>query len=107
MAGDSAPSVQLSVHPLSAEGLLQLRPLLSCNDRLVRDGIAAMLALELTKLDARMGQGSQPHWTRYQIADQELHRQLDGLRNELAIYRDPMSRQAARDAFDAYAYQWF
>lgn len=107
MAGDLAPSVQLSVQPLRAEGLLQLRPLLSSSDPLIRDGIAATLALELSQLDARLGPGSDPHWTAYQIADQELYRQLDGLRDELAIYRNPLSRKAARDAFDAYAYQWY
>lgn len=107
MAGDPAPSVQLSVHPLSAEGLLQLRPLLASDDPLIRDGVAALLALELSKLDARIGPATEPHWTAYQIAEHELHSQLDGLRDELAIYRDPMSRKEARDAFDAYAYQWY
>lgn len=107
MAGDPTPSVQLSVHPLSAEGLLQLRPLLSSNDPLIREGIGAMLALELSQLDTRLGPGSEPHWTEYQIAEHELHSTLDGLRDELAIYRDPMSRKSARDAFDVYAYQWY
>lgn len=107
MAGDSAPSVQISVHPLSAEGLLQLRPLLSGSDPLARDGVAAMLALELSKLDARNNPAVGSHWTSYQIADDELHEQLAALRNDLAPYRDPMAHKAARDAFDAYAYQWF
>jgi hypothetical protein len=107
MAGDPAPSVQISVHPLSAEGMLQLRPLLSSTDPLIQEGVRAMLAFELQQLDVRFDPNVPAHWTEYQIADQELHDQLAGLRDDLAPDRDPMTRKAARDAFDAYAYQWY
>jgi hypothetical protein len=107
MAGDPAPSVQLSVHPLSAEGMLQLRSLLSSSDPLIREGIRAILALELRTLDTKYDPGSPRNWTEYQIAEQELRDELAGMRNELAPYGDPMARKSARDAFDTYAYQWY
>ena len=44
MSGDSAPSVQISVHPIRAEGVPVLLPLVDCPDEIVREGILAMLA---------------------------------------------------------------
>ena len=107
MAGDPAPSVQISVHPLSAEGLLTLRPLLASNDALVREGVRSMLALELRRLDTRYPEGAAPGWTAYHLAERRLHRQLEGMRDELSAYADPVARKSARDAFDAYAYRWY
>ena len=83
------------------------RPLLSSNDLRIRDGVGAMLAQELDTLDAKQDPINPPHWTEYQIAEQELRDQLAGIRDELAPYRDPVARKQARDAFDAYAYQWY
>jgi hypothetical protein len=107
LAGDPAPSVQLSVHPLTTEGLLPLRPLLASNNLLIRDGVGSMLAIELERLDAKFDPLSPPHWTEYQIAERELHDDLTGMQNLLAPYRDPRVLQAARAAFDTYAYQWY
>ena len=42
-----------------------------------------------------------------EIAHEELRDQLDGIRDELAPFRDPLARKQARDAFNAYAYQWY
>jgi hypothetical protein len=107
MSGDPAPSVQISVHPLSAEGLLQLRPLLACDDPIIRDGIRVMLAEELVRLEepqsARPGAG----WTAYQISERRLHRQLEAVRDLLPVDEVNQSKFDARDAFDAYAYQWY
>ncbi len=44
MAGDSAPSVQISVHPIDSEGVLSLLLLVDCPDPIVRAGVVAMLA---------------------------------------------------------------
>ncbi|MEX0585655.1 MAG: DUF4153 domain-containing protein, partial [Pirellulales bacterium] len=107
LAGDPAPSVQISVHPLSAEGLLQLSPLLASDDLLIREGVRSILALELRQLDTRYRDGRAPHWTAYQISERHLDEQLAQSRDDLAAYRNPLARQAARDAFDTYAYQWY
>lgn len=105
--GDPAPSVQLSVHPLNAEGWHELAPLLKCDDPLVRDGVRAMLAIELERLDARRASNRSTDWTAYQISEQLLHAQLSALRPELEMFPDATARQSARDTFDAYAYQWY
>jgi hypothetical protein len=107
LSGDPAPSVQISVHPLSAEGLLQLAPLLAGDDTLVREGVRSMLALELRRLEARYEPGNAPHWTAYQVSERRLYDRLAGLRGDLEPYRDPAARDSARDAFDRYAYQWY
>ena len=107
LAGDPAPSVQISVHPLTAEGFLQLTPLLQSDDALIREGVRSMLALELGKLDEHHGNVNDRHWSEFQIADRQLHDQLGQLRGDLAAYDDPLARNSARDAFDAYAYQWY
>ncbi|MBL8851219.1 MAG: hypothetical protein JNG89_16175 [Planctomycetaceae bacterium] len=106
MAGDPAPSVQISVHPLSAEGLLQLRPLLACDDAVIRDGIRVMLAEELVRLEAKKAR-SAAGWTAYQISEQRLNQQLNAIRGELRVEEVGQFKFDARDAFDAYAYQWY
>ena len=47
LAGDPAPSVQLSVHPITSDGYLVLEPLLECDDETIREGIRAILAEKL------------------------------------------------------------
>ncbi len=44
LAGDPAPSVQISVHPIGPEGVLLLEPLLGSDDAIIREGVRAMLA---------------------------------------------------------------
>jgi hypothetical protein len=107
LAGDPAPSVQISVHPLSAEGLLQLAPLLDSDNALIREGVRSMLALELRRLDVRFRAANSPHWSHWQLAERQLFGELQRIRSELAVDNDPQANQSARDAFDQYAYQWY
>lgn len=107
MAGDPAPSVQISVHPISDEGLLVLRPLLECEDALIRDGVRALLAERLEQFDTAAARPQPAGWTAYQAAGTRLERQLRSAGSPLAPYADPEQRRAARDAFFAYAYQWY
>ncbi len=44
LAGDPAPSVQVSVHPIDAEGIRELFPLIECRDEIIREGVKALLA---------------------------------------------------------------
>ena len=43
-AGDPAPSVQISVHPIDSQGMLAILPLADADDPIIRDGVRAMLA---------------------------------------------------------------
>ncbi|MFO1094734.1 MAG: DUF4153 domain-containing protein [Planctomycetaceae bacterium] len=108
LRGDPAPSVQLSVHPLDAEGLRALSPLLKCDDALIREGVRAMLAMELERTDKPQDAFQPPTgWTAYQASEQGLRAELSAMRPELEAFADAASRQSARAAFDAYAYQWY
>lgn len=107
LAGDPAPSVQISVHPISSEGVLRLLPLVECDDEIIREGVRAMLAARLDEAEALAGRRRDQGWTTYQVADCMV---LEGLRAESAKwaeYRDREERDAALKRFHEYAYQWF
>jgi hypothetical protein len=107
LAGDSAPSVQISVHPISVEGLLYLPPLMDCQDEIVREGVTAYLAEALDQAETRAAQRTRDGWTSIQIADEQLVEQLRGLADRLAVYRDQGGRDAVLRHFHQYAYQWY
>ena len=97
--------MQISEHPLSAEGSLELAPLLQCQDATIRDGIAAMQAdrhdRALREETIRRTGG----WTARQFAEEQLLNQLNtgqANRNYTAE-----KRFADWDAFRKYAYQWY
>jgi len=107
LSGDPAPSVQISVHPISSEGVLVLLPLVECEDEIIREGVRAMLAERLDQAEALARRRRQQRWTAYQIADRVV---LDGLRRESARwaeYQDLAKRQAALGQFHEYAYKWY
>jgi hypothetical protein len=105
--GDPAPSVQIIAHPTSAEGLLQLFPLLECDNTAIRDGVSAMLASEFS---SRRGVPDvvTRHWTAFQFADHSL---LERLEAESARWTTEVkSATASMDAINAfrdYAWQWY
>lgn len=105
VAGHPAPSVQISVHPLSAEGYLLLAPLLQCPDATIRDGIAAMLAdrhdLALRDDIVRRAGG----WTARQLAEERLLHQLNAAQSSPNSPAEKRSVDLA--AFQKYAYQWY
>ena len=105
LAGDSAASVQISVHPINTEGLRALIPLLQAEDDIIRDGVGAILAGELAELESDRARDL--HWTEHQIADEKLHAGLLEQRSDLAPWADQETQRAAREAFDSYAYQWY
>ena len=53
LGGDMAPSVQISVHPISAEGLQYLAPVMDCSDPIIREGVTAYLAQQLKDAEMR------------------------------------------------------
>lgn len=107
LAGDSSPSVQISVHRLSDEGWLLLPELLEAPDPEVRNGIKALLsrmqAAQLQNRNWRLSQG----WTRSQIAEQHLERMLSEIPPEQLRFANDDERDEAINAFAEYAYQWF
>jgi len=107
LAGDPAPSVQISVHPTSAEGFLQLIPLAASGNETIREGVRAILAQRhedyYTHKWLRAGQG----WTAIQIAERQLIVQLGKAREQWAKDGDHELRSHAADRFHEYAYQWY
>lgn len=107
MAGDPAPSVQISVHPTSAEGYLRLPPLINCEDPIIRQGIRAMLANKLADAQEAAVVRRQKGWTAYQLAEDRLLQELQAIRSSWEGDADTSRRGAALDEFHEYAYQWY
>jgi hypothetical protein len=107
LAGDPAPSVQISVHPINSEGALLLAPLLECDDEIIREGVRALLAEQYLEIESRATDSAALGWTAYQFADQAA---LKGLRKESHRWRQYLGddhRRSALDRFHEYAYQWY
>jgi hypothetical protein len=107
LAGDLAPSVQISVHPINSEGVLVLHPLTQSSDPIIREGILAMLAQRAEELEAVARERQQQGWTSYQWADQALLEQLRSIREDWQAYSDRHRRSEALAKFREYAYQWY
>ncbi|HET6881120.1 MAG TPA: DUF4153 domain-containing protein [Pirellulales bacterium] len=107
MAGDPAASVQISVHPISSEGVLRLEPLLNCDDATIREGVRALLAEREDEAELSAVRNQQLGWTTYQVSDEILLERLRAGRGRWADYRDPKLRGAALKRFHDYAYQWY
>ena len=108
LAGDVAPSVQISVHPNSPEGYLVLTPLARCQDPIIREGVRALLAEQQLSAERRAAERAKLGWTTYQLSDRLL---LDELREESLAWKgysaDAKRRAAALERFHKYAYQWY
>jgi hypothetical protein len=113
LKGDYAPAVQISVHPCSNEGYLTFLPLATdCPNEIIRNGIQSLLLQKLVELE-QSRQSPLPDdkysWTKYQIADEILFRQLDAHRNILkttAAETETDTRQSIQ-RFKDYVYQWY
>jgi hypothetical protein len=107
LAGDPAPSVQISVHPISSEGVTLLLPLLDCDDGLIREGVRAMLAERAARAEKEAADRLELGWTTYQISDARLRARLRAARDRWAAYEDRGERAATLQRFHEYAYQWY
>lgn len=105
LAGNLAPSTQITGHPTSHEGLLFLIPLIHCEDPIIREGTLALLADSLDEWSKRSTPDAPMDWTRLQIAEMVLMEKLQNLEEPRSI--SPTLRQAARARFRAYTYQWW
>src|SRR5262245_56695406 len=107
LAGDLAPSVQISVHPINSGGILTLHPLIQCEDETIREGIRALLAERALQAEAVELRRAGENWTSFQLANRLLLEQLRGLAAEWSAYRDSGKREAALQRYHDYAYQWY
>ena len=107
LAGDPAPSVQISVHPIDSAGVLVLPPLVESDDPIIREGVQALLAKRALQLEQTLRQREDLGWTSYQLADRLLLEKLRSMREEWDEYADAEKRAAALERFDQYAYQWY
>lgn len=113
LTGDSAPSVQISVHPIDVEGLRELHPLMECSDELVREGVKALLARHESEMaaDDQRTANLYSTWeelTAVQFANEALLHELNNDRDRFESYGgDATKRQEAWNRFQKYAYQWY
>jgi len=107
LAGDLAPSVQISVHPISAEGYLVLGPLVDCPDQKIRDGVRAILAEREIEAKRDTLQRRQLGWTAWQLSNEVLLRRLSRQNSAWRDMADDAARHAALKNFREYAYQWY
>jgi len=105
LAGDLPPSVQITEHPLSTEGLLVLEPLLDSPNSTIRHGVAALLDKRRVELQAAAAKSR--HWTAYQMADARFLARCRTGPIAAIQFRDANSRQEAWEQFRKYAYQWY
>jgi hypothetical protein len=107
LRGDLAPAVQITEHPINAEGMLMLEPLLHCDDPIIRDGIRALHA-EWSQREAVVGQRrAESGWTSYQASDAALTARLENCRPDWDTHCNDAKRAAAWKAFREHAYQWY
>lgn len=105
--GDLSPSVQIIAHPTTSEGLLQLTPLLDCQDSKIQQGVRALLAYHQLDQQHLAVKRAELGWTSRQIADEYLLEVLDGLHSQLAEYSDRARRESAIEQFREHAWQWY
>lgn len=107
LAGDLAPCVQISVHETSAEGILQIFPLMQCTDETIREGITAILAQHHEQLKAASHARETSGWTAHQFADAILLRRLEESSRDLSVYGNSERRSEAIQEFADFAWQWY
>jgi hypothetical protein len=92
MAGELPPVVQITEHPINAEGILMLEPLADCQDPIIREGIRAMLAKSFLEAEATAKKRERLGWTTIQIADDICQKQLEASREKWKDYLDASKR---------------
>ncbi|MBI1344748.1 DUF4173 domain-containing protein [bacterium] len=111
LAGDPAPSVQITVHPIDAEGLRELLPLLNCENELIRDGIRALYARQWMHHVTGPANREITNWedaSQLQFAERWLVTDLKSTSDQWALLNtDSKVREQAWERFREYAYQWY
>jgi len=93
LEGDPAPSVQISVHPINTEGILLLQPLLESENKIIREGVHALLAEHHVKAESTATRRNELGWTTYQIADRIALEEFRKNSSRWKRYFDPVLRE--------------
>lgn len=108
LRGDVAACMQIGVQALDTESKTSLIPLLGCQDQKIRDGVTAILADEMQRLNLRLKANKELGWTSLQGADLAVAQTLDRRHPELEPFlKDEAAKRFAIDRFYEYAYQWY
>ncbi len=107
LAGDPAPSVEIDAHPINAEGITLLLPLLECNDEIIREGVRATLAEWHEDAEAQALERQRKGWTSFQAADRTALDKLSAASDKWSEYKDRDKREAVLERFHDYAHQWY
>jgi hypothetical protein len=107
MAGELAPSVQISVHPIDMGGILQILPLVECDNEIIREGVLAMLAERQMEAEQLVQKRRQRGWTTFQLRDRFALETLESYEPRWQVYRDRAKRDLALSKFHKYVYQWY
>jgi hypothetical protein len=104
-AGNLAPSVQITVQPLSVEGLIPLIPLLNQPDKMISDGVLALLEKRRDELLSEAT--TSRNWTSWQIADGQFLKRCESALSPQNSFENAVDRTEAWNRFCEYAYQWY
>jgi hypothetical protein len=108
LAGDLAPSVQISEHPIDSQGILCLPPLADCEDETIREGVLAMLAQRQADAESTLLSRQEKGWTAIQIVDYMLLDRLRRPNSPWQKYADSRQRDATFQRYKDYAYtRWY
>ncbi len=107
-----APSVQLTVQPLSDEAYLVLLPIARyCDDDIIRQGVRAMLAEKFSRMQLdRLSQIPMGKfaWTRYQASEDMLLQHLEANADVFqGVFPNLHRQDQARQRFVDYVYRWY
>lgn len=109
LAGDLAPSVQITEHSVDASGWSVLVSLVDCEDATIREGIRAKLAelyFHPPVRDRIFGERT-GHWSELQLAERELQQKLKSRSDLWQQYKPPEKRTKLWQSYKEYAYQWY
>ncbi len=107
LAGDPAPAVQISVHPITNDGYLVLTPLLESENEIIREGVRAMLSEQMETIEQTSSEQISLGWTAYQMSDHQLLDRLQALEPQLNSPDGGSWREDALERFHEYTYQWY
>jgi len=101
------PSVMIAVKPKDDSGYLPMLELVECPDKIIREGVRAMLAERQLGIELKT-EASTWHWTRYQAATDILYRRMVGRESLWQSYRNDRGERAMQiSQFEDYAMQWY
>ncbi len=111
LAGQPAPLVQITEHPMTPDGWLAAWPLVHSSDSVVREGVLAMLAEQMEPSSPptwRPATNVRKSWQWFQISKARLQRKLrDNASLFAAFASDAERRRAAIELFKSTAYKWY